>query len=412
MIKFFCSFCGQKVSTSDNSAGNQAACPTCGKIIAIPISAEHNRSNAIKRGHTSDVKIEYLFTCEFEKKIKNGHSHRRAPMPYDMSPFSGKPFDCGCGKTHEYNHMSTPVFWDLGMHKVCLLVKECKHLNAVKVTGFFNTKKMKTLFTCRFDEERERSGFSLEYPRIDEEITLCINGQAFRNQSFRDRSSLPKSPCCTIMNHSPEVICPSCHRPFAIRPPEAPCAMECIWCKQPFLISASDIEALERNEIITVSPHPDAIVDALTLKGLCCRLTTQIPTSPIEYVDFGVREEPNNPTLNLGKHRVLTTFLRFDYRGKEPHDIELIYLYLFDYYETGETSALFAYKNSSGTQTVIAMTANMHDWREDRKGISSVEIEASIKVARWMVAEGAQLGLPGANAIITRRDTTPNHLAS
>jgi hypothetical protein len=93
-------------------------------MVTVPISAENTQSNPINPGPSFGEKTEYLFTFEFEKRIKNGHSHRKAPIPYDMSPFLGKPFDCGCGKTHEYNHVLTPVFWEFGMHKVCLLVKE------------------------------------------------------------------------------------------------------------------------------------------------------------------------------------------------------------------------------------------------------------------------------------------------
>jgi hypothetical protein len=48
-----------------------------------------------------------------------------------------------------------------------------------KGNWIFRHKKMKTLFSCRFYEERERLGFALEYPRIDEKITLCINDASF-----------------------------------------------------------------------------------------------------------------------------------------------------------------------------------------------------------------------------------------
>ena len=95
-------------------------------------------------------------------------------VPFNMSPFTGKPFHCGCGETHLYNNIDTPPFMDGGMFKMCLMVKECKYLNAVKVRGFFNTKKMELLFSCKLEEQKERFGFNLEYPKIDEEIAIWI----------------------------------------------------------------------------------------------------------------------------------------------------------------------------------------------------------------------------------------------
>lgn len=210
------------------------------------------------------------------------------------------------------------------------------------------------------------------------------------------------------MKHSPEVICPSCYRKSVIRPPVAPCAMKCIWCKQPFLISASDIEALRRNEIVMVSPHPDAIVGTFQLKLLCSGLTGQTHISSVEYIDAGVQEMPSDPALKLGKHKMLTTRLKLDYSGRKLSDNELISLYFFDYYETGSKSAMLVYTNIFGNQIMIAMTSNMHDWAENRNEIYSANVEASVKVARWIVADGMQFGIPGANAIITRTDMTPN----
>ena len=115
-----------------------------------------------------------LTTSEFEKKIKMWIPYSEAPQPFNMSPYTDKPFDCGCGETHLYNNIDTPPFMDGGMYKMCIMVKECKYLNAVKVRGIFNTKKMELLFSCKFEEEKERFGFNLDYPRIDEQIKRWI----------------------------------------------------------------------------------------------------------------------------------------------------------------------------------------------------------------------------------------------
>ena len=88
--------------------------------------------------------------------------------------YTGKPFDCACGKTHIYNNLTSPPFVDGGMYKMGLMVKECKHLSSVKVRGFFNTDKMELLFGCKFEEKKKRFGFTLEYPKFDEEIKIWI----------------------------------------------------------------------------------------------------------------------------------------------------------------------------------------------------------------------------------------------
>ena len=115
-----------------------------------------------------------LTTKELEKKIKMWIPYSEAPQAFNMSPYTGKPFDCACGKTHIYNNLTSPPFVDGGMYKMGLMVKECKHLSAVKVRGFFNTDKMELLFGCKFEEKKKRFGFTLEYPKFDEEIKIWI----------------------------------------------------------------------------------------------------------------------------------------------------------------------------------------------------------------------------------------------
>ena len=115
-----------------------------------------------------------LTTKELEQKIKMWTPYSQAPQGFNMSPYTGKPFDCVCGKTHVYNNLTSPPFVDGGMFKMGLMVKECKHLSSVKVRGFFNTDKMELLFGCKFEEKKKRFGFTLEYPKFDEEIKIWI----------------------------------------------------------------------------------------------------------------------------------------------------------------------------------------------------------------------------------------------
>ena len=115
-----------------------------------------------------------LTTSEFEDKIKMWTRYSEARPGLNMSPFTGKPFECGCGKIHNYNNLYSPPFMDGGMYKMALMVKECKHLTAVKVRGFFNTDFMEMLFSCRFEAKKSRYVFKVDYPKIDDEIDIWI----------------------------------------------------------------------------------------------------------------------------------------------------------------------------------------------------------------------------------------------
>ena len=74
-----------------------------------------------------------LTTSEFEDKIKMWIRYSEARPGLNMSPFTGKPFECGCGKIHNYNNLHSPPFMDGGMYKMALMVKECKHLKGHKI---------------------------------------------------------------------------------------------------------------------------------------------------------------------------------------------------------------------------------------------------------------------------------------
>ena len=114
-----------------------------------------------------------LSTDEFERKIKMGIPMNKVPHPPNLEEFYGKSFSCGCGKNHVFDRSDTPVFVDLGMFKVCVVVKECSHLNSLKLKSFFNNE-IKTLDSCIFEKEKERFGFKLEHPKFDEVIEEYI----------------------------------------------------------------------------------------------------------------------------------------------------------------------------------------------------------------------------------------------
>ena len=100
------------------------------------------------------------------------------PMPPSVMKTGGYldlSFECGCGKTHKYNNIYTPPFMDNhGNGQMCLMVKECKYLNAVELKGTFNIDRMENLFSCEFEEKKERYGFTLDNPKIDDEINIWI----------------------------------------------------------------------------------------------------------------------------------------------------------------------------------------------------------------------------------------------
>jgi len=119
--------------------------------------------------------MEILTTKEFEERIQMGIPYSKAPMPMNWSPYTNVPFDCGCGKTHAYNNLHTPPFWDLGMYKGCIMVNECKFLNTVKVRGFTQWNKFKTLYSCKFEIDKPRFGFVDDSLRVDKEIQIWID---------------------------------------------------------------------------------------------------------------------------------------------------------------------------------------------------------------------------------------------
>jgi|TARA_B100000965_G_scaffold288762_1_gene246624 hypothetical protein len=114
-----------------------------------------------------------ITTKEFENKVKGWKIYSRGGI--NMSPYTGVPFNCGCGSTHKYNNIDTPPFMDNhGTGQMCLMVKECKYLNAVELRGKLNIDRMENLFSCKFEEKKKRYGFTLEDPKIDKEIDIWI----------------------------------------------------------------------------------------------------------------------------------------------------------------------------------------------------------------------------------------------
>ena len=90
-----------------------------------------------------------ITTKEFENKVKGWKIYSRGGI--NMSPYTGVPFNCGCGSTHKYNNIDTPPFMDNhGTGQMCLMVKECKYLNAVELRGKLNIDRMENLFRCKF----------------------------------------------------------------------------------------------------------------------------------------------------------------------------------------------------------------------------------------------------------------------
>ena len=88
------------------------------------------------------------------------------PMQWYMVPF-----ECGCGKTHNYNNVYTPIVMD-GKEGVAILSPECKYLIAIQFKGFFKFT-IKTLFSCKLEINEEN--FGLQGNQISNEIKTLIS---------------------------------------------------------------------------------------------------------------------------------------------------------------------------------------------------------------------------------------------
>ena len=113
--------------------------------------------------------VKAISTHEFESKFKMGIPMKEVPWPPNLEEYQGRFFPCACGNTHSFNYIDTPTFLDLGMFKVCVLVKECNYLNVIKLKSLFSNE-IKNLGSCKFEKNKKRFGFKLEYPKFDEVI--------------------------------------------------------------------------------------------------------------------------------------------------------------------------------------------------------------------------------------------------
>jgi len=117
--------------------------------------------------------VAILSTEEFEKKIKMGIPMNKVPHPPNLAEHYGKTFSCGCGETHILDNLDTPAFLDQGMFKISIIVKDCQFLNALKLRSLFSTE-IKTLYSCKFEKDKERFGFKRDYPEFDQVIKQYI----------------------------------------------------------------------------------------------------------------------------------------------------------------------------------------------------------------------------------------------
>ena len=112
---------------------------------------------------------EVISTKDFESRIKGWSPHSLVggnPMQWHMVPF-----ECGCGKTHSYNNLHTPMVMD-GDEGVVILSTECKYLIAIQFKGFFKFT-IKTLFSCKLEIDEE--GFGFQRNEIANEIKDLIS---------------------------------------------------------------------------------------------------------------------------------------------------------------------------------------------------------------------------------------------
>ena len=114
-----------------------------------------------------------LSTDAFEKKIQMGIPMNEVDTPPNLEVHQGKTFSCPCGGVHSFNYDDTPAFLDLGLFKVCVLVRKCGWLNTIQLKSLFSNK-IKTLYSCRWEQGEDRYGFQSDYPRFDEVIKAYL----------------------------------------------------------------------------------------------------------------------------------------------------------------------------------------------------------------------------------------------
>jgi len=101
---------------------------------------------------------EVISTKDFESRIEGWFPFSQ--VGGNPTQWHGVPFECGCGETHYYNNLNTPMVMVLKKQDggVVILSTECKYLIAIHFKGFFRFK-INSLFSCKFEINEERFGF-------------------------------------------------------------------------------------------------------------------------------------------------------------------------------------------------------------------------------------------------------------
>ena len=82
---------------------------------------------------------------EFFSKTRGGRPNRS-----NMTPYIGKPFECACGKIHNFDD-SFNVVRELSGMRFVIACPEKDYVTCVKITGSFRFK-FESLFGCGNDE--------------------------------------------------------------------------------------------------------------------------------------------------------------------------------------------------------------------------------------------------------------------
>jgi hypothetical protein len=115
------------------------------------------------------MEVKVISINDFESKVKGWVPHSstgRNPMQWYMAPF-----ECGCGKTHNYNNVYTPIVMD-NNNPVAIFSPGCQYLIAIKFKGFFKFT-IKTLFACKLEINEEDYG--LQERKVSNEIKTLIS---------------------------------------------------------------------------------------------------------------------------------------------------------------------------------------------------------------------------------------------
>ena len=86
--------------------------------------------------------VEKISFDEFMQRTMGGR-----PCALSVGIYFGCTYECGCGKTHNFNS-ATEILREIPMLKLVLQDPECEYVTLIKIKGFFKYR-FESLFTAK-----------------------------------------------------------------------------------------------------------------------------------------------------------------------------------------------------------------------------------------------------------------------